>query len=60
VWKVSIHPSATLEAREARLWYLARKPLVLNAFMAELDAAVAMIAEAPDRWPERPDGRRRS
>jgi plasmid stabilization system protein ParE len=33
--------------------------LIAGAFMAELDAAVALIAEAPDRWPERPDGRRR-
>jgi plasmid stabilization system protein ParE len=33
--------------------------MAADAFMAELDAAVALIAEAPERWPERSDGRRR-
>ena len=59
MWDVSIHPSAAQEAREARLWYLERSPVAANAFVAELDAAVNLIAEAPDRWPELPNGRRR-
>jgi len=59
VWTISPHPSATEEAREAHLWYLARSPAAAATFMAELDAAVATIAEAPERWPELPNGRRR-
>jgi len=31
--------------------------LAAAAFMAELDAAIALIAEAPERWPESPNGR---
>jgi toxin ParE1/3/4 len=59
VWEVSLHPSATQEAREARLWYLARSPIAADAFVSELNAAISVIAEAPERWPELPNGRRR-
>jgi plasmid stabilization system protein ParE len=59
VWKVSAHPLAVLEAREARLWYAERSPVAAESFMTELDAAIEMISEAPDRWPEVANGRRR-
>lgn len=57
--EVSIHPAAVVEAREARLWYLARSADAASAFVAEIDRALARIAESPNRWPERSDGRRR-
>ena len=59
MWKISVHPEATAEARAARLWYLERSPLTAEAFFAELDRAVALILESPDREPELPNGRRR-
>jgi toxin ParE1/3/4 len=46
---IEFHPAAVEEARAARAWYEARSPAAGAAFMAELDAAVARIAEAPER-----------
>ena len=59
VWPISVHPAATAEAREARLWYMERSLAAAEAWMSELDHAINLIAEAPDRWPELPNGRRR-
>ena len=59
MWDLSVHPDATAEARAARLWYLARSLEAAELFVADLDRAVGLILEAPDRWPELPNGRRR-
>jgi toxin ParE1/3/4 len=59
VWNLSVHPDATAEARAARLWYLERSPRAAELFVADLDYAVGLILEAPERWPELPNGRRR-
>lgn len=48
---VELHPEAIEEARAARLWYAERSPSAAAAFVAELDRAVAVIGEAPARWP---------
>jgi plasmid stabilization system protein ParE len=48
---VRLHPLAADEAEAARVWYFARHAAVADAFRFELDAAVANIAEAPNRWP---------
>jgi len=48
---VRLHPLAADEAEGARAWYLARNSTVADAFLLELDAAVASIAEGPWRWP---------
>ncbi|TLZ38125.1 MAG: hypothetical protein E6K23_16235 [Gammaproteobacteria bacterium] len=48
---VRLHPLAADEAEAARAWYLARNPAVADAFLLELDAAIANIAEGPRRWP---------
>ena len=48
---VRLHPLAADEAEGARAWYLARNPTVADAFLLELDAAIASIAEGPRRWP---------
>jgi plasmid stabilization system protein ParE len=46
-----LHPEAIGEARAARQWYEARNSDAADAFMAELDAAIEQIEEAPRRWP---------
>ena len=48
---VRLHPLAADEAEAARAWYFVRNPTVAGAFLLELDAAIANIAEAPKRWP---------
>jgi pimeloyl-ACP methyl ester carboxylesterase len=48
---VRLHPLAADEVEGARAWYLARNPTVAGAFLLELDAAIANIAEGPKRWP---------
>lgn len=59
VKEVSLHPDAILEAAAARLWYSDRSEDAAARFMAELDRGIASIIEAPERWPEIKDGRRR-
>ena len=46
-----VHPEAIAEARAARQWYDARNAEAAEAFVAELDLAVARIEEAPRSWP---------
>ena len=43
-------PEAVAEARAARQWYKVRSPAAADAFVAELDAAIQRILEAPDRF----------
>lgn len=56
---VELLAEATAEAAEARAWYEARDPAVAADFIRELDAAIAAIADAPDRWPAHRRGTRR-
>ena len=44
------HPEAIEEARAAREWYLVRNADAADAFMAELDTAIARIEQAPSQW----------
>jgi plasmid stabilization system protein ParE len=48
---VGFHPEAIEEALSAREWYEERSLSASVAFMADLDAAVASISDAPERWP---------
>ena len=48
---VEFHPEAIEEARAARDWYAERDPAVAVRFLAELDRAVAIISDNPERWP---------
>lgn len=48
---VRLHPLAADEAQGARAWYLARNLTVADAFLLELEAGIANIAEGPMRWP---------
>lgn len=56
---VELHPEAELEARAARRWYRKRSPSAAEAFLEELDAAIAAISEDPTRMPEYLAGTRR-
>lgn len=48
---VQFHEAATVDYEAAFDWYLERSELVAARFAAELDRAIALISEAPQRWP---------
>ena len=50
---------AAEEAEAARTWYSDRDARVASGFLEELDHAVAMVLEAPQRWPLHVAGTRR-
>jgi plasmid stabilization system protein ParE len=50
------HPDAVEEAEAARDWYAERSPFAARGFLLALEAAVASVMEAPERWPERAHG----
>ena len=56
---IEIHPEAAQEARAARAWYAERSPNAARAFDEELDDAIRLIRENPQRWPEYIRGTRR-
>src|SRR6266571_7973626 len=43
---------ASDEAEEARRWYRERSEPAEAAFLSELDHAIAVVVEAPNRWPK--------
>ena len=47
--QIRFHPSADDEVIEAYRWYRARSPNAAAAFRAQVDRAIALIAEAPER-----------
>jgi plasmid stabilization system protein ParE len=47
---IEVDPAALDEAREAFRWYAKRSLRAADAFMAELDAAVAAIQRDPERF----------
>jgi plasmid stabilization system protein ParE len=49
--RVSFHPEAVADAREARLWYAEIDPRLADDFVAQLDLAIARIATSPLTWP---------
>ncbi len=57
--RVEFHPDAVVEAQAAKAWYENRNTSAADAFVDELDHAVAQIAEAPNRWPRYIAGTRR-
>src|SRR6266487_776343 len=50
---------ASDEAEEARRWYRERSEPAESAFLNELDHAIAVVVDAPSRWPEHIGGTRR-
>ena len=49
--KYGFHPEASLEYREAALFYETRHPGLGAAFTREIEAAIGRILEAPDLFP---------
>lgn len=47
--EVRFHPAAIAEADEAYRWYRARSAAASAGFLAELERAVLLISEAPER-----------
>lgn len=56
---VEIHPDALQEAAAAVEWYATRSQQAADAFIEELDRAVKVISESPERWPTHLHGTRR-
>ena len=48
---VRLHPLAADEIEAARSWYNERNPAASVAFLADVDAAMQAVLEAPHRWP---------
>jgi plasmid stabilization system protein ParE len=56
---LDVHPDAGAEAEAGVLWYRERSIRAAERFLAELDRAVDLIIEAPNRWPKYLHGTRR-
>jgi plasmid stabilization system protein ParE len=56
---VRLHPLAADEAKSAHQWYTDRSIAAAEEFLNELDAAMAAIANTPNRWPRVHDRYRR-
>jgi toxin ParE1/3/4 len=57
--KVDFTPEALREIDDAFEWYLERSPQAAEAFVREVDSAVALIASSPTIWPRFEAGTRR-
>lgn len=57
--RVSLHPEALEEAQAAYGWYSERDLEVGDAFLSELDTAIAKIIESPKQWSRYIHGTRR-
>ncbi|MBI5501096.1 MAG: type II toxin-antitoxin system RelE/ParE family toxin [Deltaproteobacteria bacterium] len=55
--QVVLHAGAAAEVSAAVSWYEEREPALGAAFLGELDRGLAVIAEAPYRWPVWPGAR---
>lgn len=56
---VEFHPAAIEEAEAAVPWYAERNVRAAARFIGALEAAVAVVIQAPDRWPCFEDDTRR-
>jgi hypothetical protein len=54
--RIEFHPDAEEELLGAQQWYRERSDVVAQAFALEIDAAIASIAEVPERWPATSSG----
>jgi plasmid stabilization system protein ParE len=56
---VRIHPAAIEEAEAAYDWYSERSLTAAQGFLEELERAVEVVSETPQRWPQYRAGTRR-
>jgi plasmid stabilization system protein ParE len=59
VTELRLFDEASEEAEEASRWYRDRSVAAEASFLAELDHAVAVVFDAPHRWPKHTAGTRR-
>ena len=52
--KLRIHPEARQDVADGRDWYADHSVLAAERFLDEVDRAVELIREAPERWPGPP------
>jgi plasmid stabilization system protein ParE len=50
--ELHLFEAANEEAEVARRWYGERSEVAQTAFLRELDHAVTVVSEAPQRWPK--------
>ena len=56
---VRLHPEAERDLEEGLRFYLSRSAIAAEGFLAEVEAALALLQEAPERWPRFHHGTRR-
>lgn len=49
--RLEIHPEALAEAENALDWYATRSERAPQAFLSEIESAIADILAAPNSWP---------
>ena len=49
---LEIHAAALEELKSAIAWYLERSEPAATSFVAEVDRALEMVVQSPDRWPK--------
>lgn len=57
--RIEFHPEADEEMALAQEWYRERSAVAAQAFALEIDRAIEMIADSPERWPVTRPGERR-
>ena len=57
--RVRLHPGADRDLEEGLAFYSARSPIAAERSLSDVEAALDLIAEAPDRWPLHRAGTRR-
>jgi plasmid stabilization system protein ParE len=56
---LEIHPDAFEEFKSAVVWYKERSKSAAIGFAAEVDRALELVSESPERWPSDEQGVRR-
>lgn len=57
--RIEFHPDAERDLLEAQAWYRERSEVAAQALALEVDRAVRVISEGPERWPPTAYGDRR-
>jgi plasmid stabilization system protein ParE len=57
--EIRLHPRAEQELRAAYLWYAERNEIVAEAMQLEIDHAMKVVSESPNRWPRLTKSERR-
>jgi plasmid stabilization system protein ParE len=57
--RVRLHPDADRDVEHGLAFYSDRSLIAAERFLSEIEAALILVAEAPDRWPLYRAGTRR-